>query len=140
MQEYPPQRVEEWTGIAASDIVKLAREYATTHPAVIRMNYGVQRSEGGGMATRAITMLPCITGSWKEVGGGLQLSTSGAFGLNKDALERTDLMTKALGRPARTVNMVELGQALNTLRRPAGQSALSSTTPIRRRFVPITTT
>src|SRR5262249_17515873 len=63
-------------------------------------------------------MLPCITGSWKEVGGGLQLSTSGAFGLNKDALERTDLMEKSLGRPARIVNMVELGQALNTLDNP----------------------
>jgi len=87
---------------------------------VIRLNYGVQRSEGGGMATRAIAMLPCITGSWKEVGGGLQLSTSGAYGLNKEALERTDLMlTKAgLGRPARTINMVELGQALNTLQDP----------------------
>ena len=118
VQSYSPERVENWTGIAASDIVKLAREYATTHPAVIRVNYGVQRSEGGGMATRAITMLPCVTGSWKEVGGGLQLSTSGAFGLNKDALERTDLMEKALGRPARPVNMVELGQALNTLQDP----------------------
>ncbi len=118
VQECPPERVAQWTGIAAADIVKLAREYATTHPAVIRMNYGVQRSEGGGMATRAITMLPCVTGSWKEVGGGLQLSTSGAFGLNREALERTDLMEKALGRPARTVNMVELGTALNTLEGP----------------------
>jgi molybdopterin guanine dinucleotide-containing S/N-oxide reductase-like protein len=118
VQEYSPERVEQWTGIAASDIVKLAREYATTRPAVIRVNYGVQRSEGGGMATRAITMLPCVTGSWKEIGGGLQLSTSGAFGLNKDALERSDLMQKALGRPARTVNMVELGQALNQLEDP----------------------
>ena len=35
------------------------------------------------MATRAIAMLPCITGSWKDVGGGLQLSTSGAYGLNR---------------------------------------------------------
>jgi molybdopterin guanine dinucleotide-containing S/N-oxide reductase-like protein len=118
VQEYSPERVEKWTGIAASDIVQLAREYATTHPAVIRLNYGVQRSEGGGMATRAVTMLPCVTGSWKEVGGGLQLSTSGAFGLNRDALERTDLMEKALGRPARTVNMVALGTALNTLEGP----------------------
>lgn len=118
VQEYPPERVAKWTGIAAADIVKLAREYATTHPAVIRVNYGVQRSEGGGMAARAITMLPCITGSWREVGGGLQLSTSGAFGLNRDALERTDLMQKALGRPARTINMVELGTALNTLEDP----------------------
>jgi molybdopterin guanine dinucleotide-containing S/N-oxide reductase-like protein len=118
VQEYSPERVEKWTGIAAFDIVKLAREYATTHPAVIRLNYGVQRSEGGGMATRAVTMLPCVTGSWREVGGGLQLSTSGAFGLNKSTLERTDLMEKALGRPARTVNMVELGKALNTLEDP----------------------
>ncbi len=118
VQEYSPERVERWTGIAASDIVKLAREYATTRPAVIRLNYGVQRSEGGGMATRAVTMLPCIIGSWKEVGGGLQLSTSGAFGLNRDALERTDLMETALRRPARTVNMVELGTALNTLEAP----------------------
>jgi len=118
VQEYSPERAATWTGIAAADIVKLAREYATTRPAVIRMNYGVQRSEGGGMATRAITMLPCITGSWKEVGGGLQLSTSSAYGLNRGALERADLMTKALGRPARVVNMVELGKALNTLSDP----------------------
>ena len=118
VKEYPPERAAQWTGISVEDIVKLAREYATTRPAVIRVNYGVQRSEGGGMAMRAITMLPCITGSWKEVGGGLQLSTSGSFGLNRPALERTDLMEKALGRPARVINMVELGQALNTLTDP----------------------
>jgi molybdopterin guanine dinucleotide-containing S/N-oxide reductase-like protein len=118
VREYPPERVSKWTGIAAEDIVRLAREYATTRPAVIRVNYGVQRSEGGGMATRTVAMLPCITGSWKEVGGGLQLSLSGSFQLKKDALENTELMTKALGRPARVVNMVELGHALNRLDDP----------------------
>ena len=82
------------------------------------LNYGVQRSEGGGMAMRAITMLPCITGSWKEVGGGLQLSTSGAWGLKREALENAELMQASLGRPARVVNMVELGKALNTLDDP----------------------
>jgi molybdopterin guanine dinucleotide-containing S/N-oxide reductase-like protein len=122
VQEYTPERVAQWTGIAASDIVKLAREYATTHPAVIRLNYGVQRSEGGGMATRAIAMLPCITGSWKEVGGGLQLSTSGAFASIGSKLKRKDLMLKSLGRPARTVNMVELGKALNSLEDPPIQA------------------
>jgi molybdopterin guanine dinucleotide-containing S/N-oxide reductase-like protein len=122
VQEYAPERVAQWTGIAASDIVKLAREYATTHPAVIRLNYGVQRSEGGGMATRAVAMLPCITGSWKEVGGGLQLSTSGAFASIGSKLKRQDLMIKSLGRPARTVNMVELGKALNTLEDPPIQA------------------
>src|SRR5436305_1361099 len=81
VQEYPPARVAQLTGISADDIEKLAREYATMRPAVIRVNYGVQRAQNGGMAVRAITMLPCITGSWKEVGGGLQLSTSGGFPL-----------------------------------------------------------
>ena len=118
VKDYPPERVARWTGINAADITKLAREYATTRPAVIRLNYGVQRSENGGMATRAITMLPCITGSWKEVGGGLQLSTSGAYGLNNEALERTDLMQKSLGREARTINMVELATALHQVGDP----------------------
>ena len=85
---------------------------------MIRVNYGIQRSEYGGMAMRAVAMLPCLIGSWKEVGGGLQLSTSGAFGLNKAALEMPELMQKALGRPARVVNMVQLGSALNSLDAP----------------------
>ncbi len=118
VQDYPPEKVAQWTGMSAADIQKLAREYATVRPAVIRMNYGVQRSQNGGMATRSIAMLPCVTGSWKEVGGGLQLSTSGAYGLNNTALERPDLMTKSLGRPARTINMVELGKALNDVNGP----------------------
>src|SRR6266581_2620262 len=122
VRDFTPERVSQWTGIAPHDIVRLARDYATQRPAVIRVNYGVQRSENGGMATRAIAMLPCITGSWKEVGGGLQLSTSGAYGLNRDALERPDLMVHSLSRPARTVNMVELGTALNTLPDPPIQA------------------
>ena len=117
--DYPPHRVAEWTGIAAEDIVKLAREYATTAPAVIRVNYGVQRSQNGGMNVRTIAMLPCIIGSWKHSGGGLQLSCSGAFKLNDEALERPDLMLSSrLGRPARVVNMSELGQALTALDGP----------------------
>jgi anaerobic selenocysteine-containing dehydrogenase len=118
VREYPPERVAHWTGIGAQDIFKLAREYATARPGVIRMNYGVQRSQNGGTATRAIAMLPCITGSWKEVGGGLQLSTSDSYGLDKQALTMPELMNDALGRPARVVNMVQLGKALNELDNP----------------------
>jgi anaerobic selenocysteine-containing dehydrogenase len=116
--QYPPERVAAWTGLSAGDIRKLAREYATASPAVIRVNYGIQRSDRGGMSMRAVTMLPCLTGSWKQVGGGLQLSLSGSFGLNKQALEMPELMNKALGRPARVVNMVQLGSVLNTLTAP----------------------
>lgn len=118
VKEYPPERVAGWTGISEADIRRLAHEYATTRPAVIRLNYGVQRSERGGMATRTVAMLPCITGSWKEVGGGLQMSLSGAVDLNAAALKRPDLMKTALGREARTLNMVELGRVLNTANDP----------------------
>jgi len=118
VREYSPERVAQWTGIAADDIRKLAREYATTRPSVIRLNYGVQRSEGGGMATRAIVMLPCVTGSWREVGGGLQMSVSGAADFNSAGLKRPDLMKSALGREARTLNMTELGRVLNEVSDP----------------------
>jgi anaerobic selenocysteine-containing dehydrogenase len=119
VQEYPPERVAQITGISAGDIQTLAREYATTTPAVIRVNYGVQRAENGGMAVRAISMLPCITGSWQQVGGGLWLSLSGAFPFDRQSLEMPELMQKSpLGRPSRTINMVELGQALNTVNDP----------------------
>jgi anaerobic selenocysteine-containing dehydrogenase len=118
VRAYPPERAAQWTGIAAEDIRKLAREYATVRPSVIRLNYGVQRSEGGGTATRAISMLPCIIGSLKEVGGGIHLSTSGAFDLNKDALRRPDLKPEGSERPPRVVNMVRLGEALNMLNDP----------------------
>jgi len=111
---YDPTRVAALTGIASADIIQLARDYATTRPAAIRLNYGVQRSEHGGAAVRAITALPALTGSWKEVGGGLQLSTSHAFHFNSAALEMPELQP----RPARIVNMSELGKALTELSDP----------------------
>jgi len=113
---YTPERVSVLTGISREDIVGLAREYATVRPAVIRLNYGVQRSERGGMATSAISMLPALTGSWREVGGGMQMSTSAAFALNRATLEMPELQQRsALGREARLVNMSQLGHALNDL-------------------------
>ncbi len=114
--EYTPERVAGITGISAADIVRLAREYATTTPAIIRLNYGVQRCENGGMAVRAVTMLPAITGAWKHQGGGLTLSTSGTFALNKAKVQRADLMITALGRPARILNMNQLGKLLTDSR------------------------
>jgi anaerobic selenocysteine-containing dehydrogenase len=65
-----------------------------------------------------VALLPAIVGSWKDAGGGLQLSTSQAFHLNRDGLERADLQAKALGRKARLVNMSELGAALTALDGP----------------------
>ena len=119
--EHAPERVAEITGLPAERIVALARDYGralrdTGKPAAIRLNYGVQRAEFGGTAVRTIAMLPLITGAWRHLGGGLQLSTSGAFPFNSDALQMPELMKASpLGRPARVVNMSRLGEALTTL-------------------------
>src|SRR5580658_1760309 len=115
-REYTPERVANWTGMTAAEIEQLAREYATTRPAALRLNYGVQRTENGGTAVRAISMLPALTGAWKYRGGGGQLSTSGAFKWDKTALERPDLaLASPLKRLARAVNMSALGEALTEL-------------------------
>jgi anaerobic selenocysteine-containing dehydrogenase len=129
--EYSPENVAKATGIDAGTIVRLARAYAAAGrgaarntdagsniggPAAIRLNYGIQRSENGGTAARAVCMLPLLTGAWKYKGGGLLLSTSGSFPFNEKALQMPELMMASpLGRAARVVNMSQLGQALTTL-------------------------
>jgi len=115
-REYTPERVAAWTGMTAAEVEQLAREYATTCPAALRLNYGVQRAEFGGATVRTIAMLPALTGAWKHRGGGAVLSTSGAFSWNEQAVRRPDLQQASpLGREARLVNMSALGQALTEL-------------------------
>jgi anaerobic selenocysteine-containing dehydrogenase len=105
--EWTPERTAQVTGIDAARIVSLAEQFGRAKAAFIRVNYGLQRHAGGGMAVRTIACLPAVTGHWRRAGGGVQLSTSANFTFNKAALERPDL-----GPPARTINMIRLGDAL----------------------------
>jgi anaerobic selenocysteine-containing dehydrogenase len=106
--EWTPERAATVTGVDAADIEALARDFARTRPAWIRLNYGMQRHAGGGMAVRVVSLLPALTGAWRDVGGGATLSTSGAFPLDRAALERPDWIPPG----TRTINMVQLGDAL----------------------------
>ncbi len=132
LAEHAPERVSAITGLAVSARGGLAGEYGLggrggRKPAAIRLNYGVQRSENGGTAARAVAMLPLVTGSWKYRGGGLLLSMSGAFPFNGAKLEMPELMR--VGSPKkvpRVVNMNQLGAALTELGRPKELSAKSS--------------
>jgi anaerobic selenocysteine-containing dehydrogenase len=107
-EEYAPAEVAKITGVSEDDIVRLAREYATTSPAFIRLNYGLQRHGGGGMAVRTIACLPAVIGAWRHAGGGALLSTSKCYPFDSAALERPDLIPPG----TRTVNMNELAEAL----------------------------
>ncbi len=113
-QDFPPLRAAAITGLDADEIIDLARMYAATRPAVIRVNYGLQRHTNGGMMIRTIACLPALTGAWRDVGGGFLLSTGAEFPVNIDALKRKDLLQ---GNP-RTINMIKLGEALLTAHDP----------------------
>jgi anaerobic selenocysteine-containing dehydrogenase len=108
VREYPPQRVAQITDLAIDDIVALARDYGTIKPAVIRLNYGMQRHAGGGMAIRTAACLPALVGAWRDPAGGALLSSSGAYPVDNKALERPDLMWNH----PRTINMSMIGDAL----------------------------
>ncbi len=108
VQEYSPSRVAEICGLPEEIIVNFAREYATTAPAAIRLNYGMQRHAGGGMAVRNIACLPALIGAWKDPSGGILLSSSGTFSLNAQALERPDFIPPN----TRMINMSAIGDAL----------------------------
>jgi anaerobic selenocysteine-containing dehydrogenase len=109
--EWPADRAAEECGLTVEEIRQLARDYGTTRPAAIRLNYGMQRVRGGGNAVRLIAMLPCLTGAWRHRAGGLLLSSSGWFRhVRQDAtLSRPDLLA---GRTPRTINMSTIGDDL----------------------------
>ena len=108
-QEYDPARVARITGLSEDTVVSLGERYGRSNAAFIRVNYGLQRHAGGGMAVRTIACLPAVVGHWQRPGGGVNLSTSANFAFNKQALERPDLSP-----PVRTINMIRLGDALTT--------------------------
>jgi anaerobic selenocysteine-containing dehydrogenase len=106
--EYPPEKVARICGIDAQAVIDLAREYARTKPAAIRLNYGMQRHSGGGMAVRTIACLPALVGAWRDPAGGVLLSTGDFYGLDHAGLERPDLIRNS----PRTINQSALGDAL----------------------------
>ena len=107
--QWPPERAAEVCGIPVQQITDLARDYGTTRPAAIRLNYGMQRVRGGGNAVRAVACLPALVGAWRQPAGGLLLSSSAQFPVNRVALHKPELLA---GRTPRTINMSTIGNDL----------------------------
>ena len=107
--QWPPERAAQMCGITADEVRQLARDYGSTQPAAIRLNYGMQRVRGGGNAVRLVALLPCLTGAWRHRAGGLLMSSSGWFPKNNAALQRPDLLG---ARRPRTINMSTIGDDL----------------------------
>ena len=76
---WTPQRAAEVCGIDANDVETLAREYATTTPALIRTLIGAEHRTNGGAIFSALAALPTVTGQWRHLGGGLSRSVGSWF-------------------------------------------------------------
>jgi anaerobic selenocysteine-containing dehydrogenase len=126
-REFTPERVAEICGISAEQVDSLARDYAQTRPAAIRLNYGMQRARGGGNAVRAIACLPALAGHWRDAAGGLLLSTSGEFHVDSQALYRPELLA---GRKPRTINMTTIGRDLATADPPVEALIVYNSNPV----------
>ncbi|MGE0337039.1 MAG: molybdopterin-dependent oxidoreductase [Gammaproteobacteria bacterium] len=110
LREYPPDVAAALTGVPAATIEALARDYATTRPAAIRLSVGMERHANGGAMMRAVACLPGLVNGWKERGGGICQFTSALFrgALNYAAVAAP----KTFPAPSRSVHLAQLGRAL----------------------------
>jgi anaerobic selenocysteine-containing dehydrogenase len=113
LEDYPPERVSAVTGVSSDEIRRLARAYAGTRPAAIRLLVGMEHHEHGAEMFRSIACLPALVGAWRERGGGLcHMTYQFARALDQEC-------GVAIDEPeTREVNMVQLGRALTTLEPP----------------------
>ncbi len=110
IMQFPPERAAHITGLPVETIIDLARAYATTTPALLRVTDGINRHTNGGQTVRTLACLPAITGQYGLLGGGLMYSTS-------DWLKWAGLAVTHLHEPTcppapRTLNMNRLGAIL----------------------------
>jgi anaerobic selenocysteine-containing dehydrogenase len=126
LQEYAPAQVAAICGLRVEEVVQLARDYGRSKPAGIRLNYGMQRHAGGGIAARTIACLPALVGAWRDAAGGIVLSTGDFYGFDHARLERPDL----LKTPARVINHAALGDALTSARPPVRVTIVYNNNPV----------
>ena len=127
LRDYAPARVAEICGIGVEDVVQLGRDYGRIKPAGIRLNYGMQRHAGGGIAARTVACLPALVGAWREAAGGIVLTTADFYGFDQKALERPDLMP---AKAPRVINHSALGDALLDAKPPVKAMIVYNNNPV----------
>jgi anaerobic selenocysteine-containing dehydrogenase len=127
LEKYSPAWAAQTCGITVEEVVQLAREYGSVKPTAIRLNYGMQRHAGGGIAARTIACLPALTGAWREAAGGIVLTTADFYRFDHAALERADLLA---GRRPRVINHSALGDALTTANPPVRVTLVYNNNPV----------
>ena len=107
LADHPPARTAALTGLDEPSLLELARGLAGARAPVIRIGEGLSRYGNGAMNVRSIGALAAVAGVLTK-GGGFYWGASSSVAFPITRFTRPDLMA----RPARTINMNRLGQAL----------------------------
>ncbi|MBV8030902.1 MAG: molybdopterin oxidoreductase family protein [Betaproteobacteria bacterium] len=127
LAEHSPEWAARTCGLRVEEVEQLAIEYGRIKPAAIRLNYGMQRHAGGGIAARTIACLPALVGAWRDAAGGIVLTTAEFSNLDHAALERPDLLA---GRKPRVINQSRLGEALTSAQPPVKVIVVYNNNPV----------
>ncbi len=100
-------RAAEATGLAADDILNLARLFGKARPALIRSGIAPQQTVAGETYVRQLSALSILGGHWRHKGGGLSVLYGPALDEQKAA--RPDLVK---GNP-RSLDIAKLGEVLS---------------------------
>lgn len=111
LKQYDVETVSKITKLPTEDIRTLAREFAASEPAVVRVGVAIERHAGGGQTVRALSCLPALTGAWRKPGGGILQLPLWAFPMKWDDMSRADFLPD--DKDVRVVNLWKLGEALN---------------------------
>ena len=112
--QWPPERAAQVCGLEPEEITQLGRDYGAAQAPYIRTGFGFARQQKGGMAMRAVALLPALVGAFQRPGGGITRTTSEAAPFNMKPLTRPDLAPAGV----RGFNMVRLGQVLTQAQPP----------------------
>ena len=102
------------SGVPAEAIRALPHALARASAPFFRVGWGLERNRNGTDAVRAVLSLRALLGRFGRRGSGVLISTSGGYGLDRKPAAAPQLRR----RPARTINMSQLGIALEETKDP----------------------
>ncbi len=109
-RQWPIARAAAEARVSGGRIEELARVFAASSPAVIRVGWGIERNRNGGQALAAVMAMPALLGKFGVRGGGYTLSNSGAAQLDMAKLFGPD--SPPARWATRELNMSQLGRLL----------------------------
>lgn len=114
------------SGLTKREMEGLGSLLSTSSKTFFRIGIGLSRNSRGGMAVRAISSLAAVLGLFAGGKGRGVLLSSGAFSGDKAKLTYPSLAAE----PTRTINMIQLGQALTAIKPPVKAVIVYNSNPL----------